>query len=311
MHDGAEAISYALAAFPPGIAHDAERRVALMLGERLASGIAETPRSSRLTGDGFPFELGFCTADNRLRFTIEPGAEGLDPHNRLRVASELIGRMGGAPIPADVLDDLRAMQCNQPLQYGAWIGCRAGQGDAAFKLYAEVPPNGQTARLCPPPRLGDRIAAPRMVAYTAATGLFESYFRVPSLEPRHLPAVLAPAGMEAHAPALVAFVEDAYGYTVRGRLPGPSIGLSYVQDATESRVTVHFYARALWGSDARIRRSFSRVAGARGWDAAPYLHATAPMAGRESWKTFHGIFGITLAPSQPIALSIGVRPVEP
>jgi hypothetical protein len=304
------AIDYALSAFPPRIARQAEGPIRLMLGDGLTSETSDARGSSRLTGDRFPFEIAFCTADDRLRFTIEPGASDLDPRHRLEVASELMREMSES-VPPDVLDDLCAMQSDRPLTYGAWIGCRVDGEGMALKLYAEVPPGGQTAGLYPAPRLSDRTVVPQILAYTPATQEFESYFRVASLEPRHLPAVLAPAGIETQSQWLVGFVEEAYGYVVRGRLPGPSVGISYAAGPTRRRVTLHFYARAIWGSDARIRRGFSRVASACAWDERAYLHVTAPIAARESWKTFHGLFGITLEQSQPISLSIGVRPVKP
>jgi hypothetical protein len=117
--------------------------------------------------------------------------------------------------------------------------------------------------------------------------------------------------MEAHASWLVEFVEEAYGHTVRGRLPGPSVGVSYVAGAESSLATLHFYARALWGSDARIRQGWSRLASRSGWDPETYLRATWPLAGRESWRTFHGLVGITLEAPPRVAVSIGVRPLTP
>jgi hypothetical protein len=306
------AIGQALAAFPAGLARRAAGSIRMVLGGRLASGRAGAWRASRLTGDGFPFELGFCTGDDRLRFTVEPDDGGLDPRTRLDVAAELAEAVDQAPVPPRVLDDFRAIQAGASLAYGAWIGCRVGAERTAVKLYAEVPPGGKHASLgALGPALTDRIVVPRMLAYSPATLAFEAYFRVSSLEPRHLPAVLAPAGMEAHASWLADLVQDTYGHAVRGRLPGPSVGVSYIAGPARARCTLHFYARALWGSDARIRRGWSRLARGLGWDDQAYLRVTRPLAARESWRTFHGLVGISLEEPPRIAVSIGVRPVVP
>jgi hypothetical protein len=280
-----------------------------MLGERFARGCSDAWRSSRLTGDGFPFEIAFSTADDRLRFTLEPGGHDLDPHQRLDRASELMNLLSDDPVPPNVLQQSRAMQLAAPLKFGAWVGCRISEEGAAFKLYAEVPPGRLSSLNDLPLTLSDRTIIPRMFAYSPATGVFESYVRVPSLEPHHLPAVLAPAGLEAQAPWFINFIEEAYSHVVRGRLPGPSVGVSYVTERGSTRITLHFYARALWGSDARIRRGFSRVARAFDWDTERYLEMTAPMATRESWRCYHGIFGITLSRFLPTSLTIGLRPI--
>ena len=304
------AIGHALSTCGLPIATRAADIIRVLLAERLASSEPGAWRSSRLTGDGFPFEIAFCTADDRLRFIAEPGSHELEPHHRLDLANELIGLLSEDQIPADVLNDLRAMQSDAPLRYGAWIGCRVSEERTVFKLYAEVP-EGRTLSLdCAPLELSDRRIVPRMLAYAPAKGEFESYVRVPSLEPCHLPAVLAPIGMEDRAPWLTQFLEDIYGYSMRGRLPGPSVGVSYVMEPPRA-ITLHFYARALWGSDARIRRNFAQLAQSFNSDTSAYLALTEPIATRESWQTFHGIAGITLTSFAEPSLTIGLRPVGP
>jgi hypothetical protein len=306
------AVDHALSAFPQPVACQAAAIARTIFEARVCSADLDGWAGSPLTGDGFPFELSFCTADDRLRFTAEPGPSDLDPERRLTVAAELVERLSGDRIPPDVLNALGAIQRGAHLKYGAWIGCRVATEGRAFKLYVEIPDGAQTAAVCQPQlRLPDRTISTRMLAYSPAADSFESYVRVDSLEPRHVPAVLAPVGLESRTAELVDFIAAAYGYAIRGRLPGPSVGVSYITGTPAiPRVTLHFYARALWGSDARIRRQFPRWAGARAWNPDPYLHATAPMAARESWKTFHGLLGIT-PDREGMSLTIGLRPVSP
>lgn len=304
------AIAHALSAVPADLASRAETAIRSLLGERLADPSPESWRSSRLTGDGFPFELAFSTADARLRFTLEPGPAGLDPRDRLAVALDALGRVSGEPVPEDVGRHLVAMQSGRTLAFGGWVGGRVGPADTAFKLYAEVPPDAPVMRLVERPiALGDRTVVRRMVAYSPASRAFEWYIRVPSLEPRHLRAVLRPALKETEASRLLEIIEDAYGYRVSGRLPGPSVGVSYLNRRGAPTVTLHFYARALWGSDARIRRGFERMGRALGWDPGPYLQVTAPIATREDWRTYHGILSISLDPANVVSFAIGLRPV--
>ena len=303
------AIGRALSAFDQPLASSAEGLARALLEARAGRTPPGRWGGSPLTGDGFPFELAFCTADHRLRFTVEPGAPDLEPSNRLDAANAVLRRLGAEAMPADLLEACRAMQGQGPLKYGAWISCRVGAEGCAFKRYVEVPAEAQGPLTQAPVRLPDRVVLMRMIGYSAGAETVETYARISSLEPRHVAAVLAPAGLEARAAECLAFIEAAYGHTIRGRLPGPSVGVSYVRGpGAAPRVTLHFYARALWGSDARIRTRFSCIAAAFGWNPDVYLRVTEPMHAREDWKTFHGLLGITLDPSG-MSLTIGVRPV--
>jgi hypothetical protein len=303
------AIDHALSAFPAAEALQAAAAIRCACGPRLASGVPEAWTGSRLTGDGFPLEISFSTADPRLRFTVEPGGRGLPMRERLEFAASVVETVGGIGVPEATLSGLRAMQADTPLAYGAWVGCRTASSGTDCKLYVEVP-RGAPMRVRSLV-LDERDVVPRMLAYSPSGNSFEAYCRVPSLEPRHLPAVLEGIDGEARARWLLEFIEDAYGHRVRERLPGPSVGVSFLRHAQEKRVTLHFYARALWGSDSGIRRGFSRIARAIGWDDEAYLRVTAPLAERDEWRTYHGLFGITIDAAHCMFLSIGVRPIAP
>jgi len=304
------AISWALSGMPAHLRSRAEHVIRAMLGARLADPSPDAWRLSRLTGDGFPFEIAFSTADPRLRFTLEPGLAGLDPRLRLGVAIREIGGLAREPVPGSVAESLAAMQAGRSLAFGAWVGCRVGTTDRVFKLYAEVPPDATAGWIGDRPiDLVDRTVVWRMVAYSPVDRAYEWYGRVPSLKPRHLTAVLAPAMLQSEAARVVEVVEEAYGHRVTGRLPGPSVGISYLNRGGAPRVTLHFYARALWGSDARVRVGFQRMARDLGWDPSVYLETTAPIASREDWRTFHGLLSISLDQKSALSLAIGVRPV--
>ena len=299
------AIDGALAVFSPDVAHKARLLTRVMFAERVTSGRPDRWDGSRLTGDGFPFELSFCTADDRLRFTVEPGRRDLEPDERFDFALAVMERCGAA-VPDHVVERCRAIQRHAVLTYGAWVGCRVSSEGHSLKLYVEMPDAQRATLPTPPFALPDRPILMRMLAYSPAG--YESYVRVPSLEPRHLPAILAPAGLAHRAAELMEVLRQAYGYRIRGRLPGPGVGISFGGTESAPRVTVYLFARSLWGADARIRQQFVRVAGASGWNPAAYLEVTAPMAVRESWQTYHGLLGVTLDRSS-MCFAVGVRPV--
>lgn len=303
------AIDHALAAFPAAEARQAAAAIRHACGIRIASPEADAWKGSRLTGDGFPLELAFCTADARLRFTVEPGGRATALTSRLDAAATVAAMVGGAVMPPHVLAGLRAIQEDAALLYGAWLGCRIGPRGTDCKVYSEVP-HGAPLHL-ESLVLAGREATPRIVGCDLASGALEAYCRVRSLEPRHLPAVLDLAGAGSRAAWLLEFLEDAHGYRIAGRLPGPSVGVSFVRHAEHPRVTLHFYARSFWGSDGGIRRGFARVAQATGWDGSTYLRVTEPIAQRDEWRTHHGLFGVTLDAAQRLSLSIGVRPIAP
>jgi hypothetical protein len=299
------AIDHALAAFDAPSACCASRAIADALAERLACDDPWT--GSRLTGDGYPCEIAFATSDARVRFTVEPGAPSLAAGARLDVAARVLERLGDPAIPQAMVAGLREMQAAGPLSYGAWIGGRVGAHGFAGKLYVEVPPGAALrARSL---QLPGREVTPRMVAYVPATGTFEAYFRARALEPGELAAVLVAIGAEQRAQQVHDFIEEAHGHRIRDRYPGP-VGVSYGWPNPD-RLTLYFYARSMWGPDAAIRRGFSHVARGLGADDGAYLRATEPMAERNDWKTWHGLFGLTLDTAGALSAAIGIRPVAP
>ncbi len=132
----------------------------------------------------------------------------------------------------------------------------------------------------PQPRLPDRIAKLRMIAYSPASQQWEVYYRVKSLAPYHVPRVLAPCGLDSRTEELLDYLTQAYGHSLGVRLPGPSVGVSYSMRSPENpqSVTLFFFARVFWGADARIRQRFGRFSNALGWDDSRY-----PRGSRQTW----------------------------
>lgn len=314
------ALNRALDSFSASTRQRAATALRAALRERVQTDGERAWTSSRLTGDGFPVEITFTTADNRLRYTVEPASVYQSPRSRVQTAFQLINALDSHVVPDEVITVLKRIQDQGTLQFGAWLGGRHTDEDSEHKIYVEVP-DGETGSVAiaglpfayPQPALPDRDVTLRMIAYSPTSRQWEMYFRVKSLAPYHLPRILAPAKLNERSEELLCFVSEAYGHPLRERLPGESVGVSYTlraEDHTPQSVTLFFFARVFWGGDARIRHRVSTLAKQLNWDDTRYQQLTSPLETRRSWMTYHGILGITLAGNGQFALSIGVRPPE-
>jgi hypothetical protein len=325
------ALDQALDVFPADTAARAAAALQTLLHDRISDGGEDAWSASRLTGGGFPVEITFTTADDRLRYTLEPAGRSVTPRQRLEAAIHMIDILSPAALPEYVAQAFRSLQRSGVLTFGAWIGGRHSAAESQYKIYAETPDvdaahgilsaalSAWVAEI-PVARLYDRSASLQMVAYSPSSEQWELYYRVKSLTPYHVPGALAPVGLASQTEELLSYVKDAYGYPLGERLPGESVGISYSVRAANAEssasqpgaqsVTLYFFARALWGGDARIRRQFGRFSAALGWDDGRYQKITAGLSSRRIWKTYHGIVGITLLRGGKMALSIGVRPCE-
>lgn len=285
---------------------------------------------SSLTGDGFPLELAFTTADfsvveGHLRYTVDPGGPDLPATERLGHAIALLDELGSPAPNADLLELLAHWQRAAPpdaLHYGAWVGgrhavsCLGNAPMDRFKLYVETPLGDQEARpdliaahLDPSPLLPGRVLELRMLALEPATGRMEFYFRIRHLQTLALGHLLHPAGLRQRLDELLEFIRQAYGHPLDERIPGGSVGFSYaVAPGEPTAFTLFLFTRLLWGGDGRIRQRFYERLQSAGLDPAPYWQVTAPLAKRDIYETYHGLLGFTLAALAPIQLSLGVRP---
>lgn len=307
------ALEQALAVFPDGVARRAAAALRMMLHERMATGDARAWSSSKLTGDGFPVEFAFTTADDRLRYTVEPASWQDSPQRRLDMAIDLLSALASSTIDEEMISRWRRAQSQGRLHYGAWLAGRHGPVDGEYKIYVEAPDTDAGDSLpgvYPRPRLPDRAPKMRMVAYSPDAKQHEVYYRIQSLAPYHMPRVLAPCGLEARSQELLSYLTEAYGHALGERLPGASVGVSYAlcSQAEPHSVTLFFFARVFWGADARIRQMFGRCSRAMNWDDSRYQQITAELVSHHTWMTQHGILGVTLARDGRLYLSIGVRP---
>ncbi|MCC6456074.1 MAG: hypothetical protein IT328_14060 [Caldilineaceae bacterium] len=331
QHPAIQAVLEALAQESPDPAQRASLSLARLLHNHdAAPNQPEWWNSSQLTGGGFPVEFAFTTADRSVRYTADIGGTPIAPTTRLALAQEMIRHFGEPDLSPQVASALQALQHSGSLRYGAWVGGKHAAGGDRFKLYCEVPgddmprdkmpgdgaPDARHLRSAllaaghlPLPRLPDRAVQLRMVGYEPATQRMEAYFRVTPMATYHLPNLLQPLGMVTEARRLIGFIERLYGYPLRDKVPGGSVGFSYsLGPGGRGVFTLFLFARALWGGDRNIRSKMSFHAQQQGWDPAAYLAITASLAQRNVYQTFHGMVGLTVVPEMPIQISIGLRP---
>src|SRR5262245_27962380 len=96
------ALDRTLDGFPADMASRAATALRSLLHDRIAADGERAWSSSRLTGDGFPVEMTFTTADDRLRYTVEPGSAAATPRQRLDTVIQLVNTLGPAPLPEGV-----------------------------------------------------------------------------------------------------------------------------------------------------------------------------------------------------------------
>lgn len=264
--------------------------------------------ASGLTGDGFPFELSFTTADDDLRWTFDPAALRPLPGRRRAVLAAL-RRAGWRCEPG--LWRL-AQRGAGAASFGAWAGGRHGRaGTTALKLYLDWR-DGPAARAAvaemglPRPAHLPALSVP-MLGLGPGPDRREVYYRAEP-PPEALANLLAPAGLEARAGELRGLIEESWGHRLRDRFPGGRIGISYARGAEGAvSVTLFLFARSLWGGDARIRERMLRLLDGAGRATRPYAVATRALVLRDRAETRHGIVALTPAGGQ-VVWGVGLRP---
>jgi hypothetical protein len=211
-------------------------------------------RWSRLTPTGFPIELTVAR-DALRRWTSEVAGPEVAEASRLGLVAEVLGE-AGTPVPAGLLDSLRAHQSRGTLRYGAWLGGRSpeGPGPARYKLYAEVPrdaaldvsalPGAMRRMLEHTPGTG-RV---RMIGVEPARHRCEVYLRLDPIEPEDLRPLFSAAGCGSALDILEAVLPDG-----TRRLRGRPLGLSIASaDGAPAEVSLTMAARSFFPGSPQL-----------------------------------------------------------
>src|SRR5262245_66649866 len=86
----APALDRVLEAFAENIADRGRTSLGEILYDRVCASDSQAWTCSRLTGDGFPVEINFTSADDRLRYTAEPASWSIEPQHRCDRAIQLV-----------------------------------------------------------------------------------------------------------------------------------------------------------------------------------------------------------------------------
>ena len=256
--------------------------------------------NSILTGDGFPLVCTFTTADCALRWTADLSPEG-DNRRRADLTVQAFGRLTGT-----------AFDLPHPgtASFGAWLGGRVGcDGELSFKLYKEPGDSDGCGPLNMPSLAGFQPKL-RMIGYGAEQDVREYYYRFEDSTPYLLKCLMAIAEQSHRFRDVMELIERNARRPTDSALPGRAIGASFafVNGGSLPLLTIYFFARALWGSDAAIRRRFIPILQAAGQRTKPYAQASAPIGARRKLHTLHDMAALTIAPDGH-AWSIGLRPM--
>lgn len=274
---------------------------------------------SPLTGDGFPLEFNFSSASDALTYTTEVAGPSVDPLQRLALIDVLLERLGARPAP-HLMTALSGMQTHGKLRFGAWLRVRLVETEPVAKIYAETPESAAGDAQSPLLEvLGVRSLLPgasaprvRMIGYDVDSGALEFYFRQRNLEPWQLERLCQIAGFGERFAELAETIGMAAGRPLGSGMPGTQTGFSMTLDNHNRpvRFAAFFFARSLFGGDARIRRSLLRLAQNAGSDLGAYSMVSAPLANRDHAQTLHGMVGFSVATHGPVHLGVGLRPPD-
>lgn len=274
---------------------------------------------SLLTCDGFPVEFAFAESDDTIRYVAEVSGPEIDPAERLGIAERKLTLLGEINAQKEISELLHKIQISGPLQYGAWIGGRHGQGGDRFKLYVEVPESNYEEReFLIRDMLGTVDLLPRrkprfqMIGYEPATSRLEIYFTINGLEFWEVERLLSLAGMRTQWPALRSLIEETHWYRPEFSLTQSMVGFSFAaqKDREEIEFTLFRYARSVFGTDKNIRIRILDLAKLKNWDLKCYEAISLPVAERDMWNTKHGIISFVVKPESKPTLSITLRPPD-
>jgi hypothetical protein len=274
---------------------------------------------SELTGDGFPVEFAFSSADSALRYTAEVAGPEVDDRARLPIALQWLDQREPGALPAATAELFGRLQSAGALRYGAWISGRHDDRRDRHKLYLEVPdPLSEAARDLTRNLLGAeallerRASQLRMVGYDPAVDRIELYFRADGLELWEAARALHRVGLADGEKDLWALIAEACDRPLRNRLPGGRAGFSLSFDAGRqpASFTIFHHAVEVFGGDGSIRARVLALAKSRGWNFDLYEALSAPLMDRATNQTDHTMVGFTIARQSVPALQIGLRPPE-
>ena len=274
---------------------------------------------SRLTGDGFPVEFAFSSADEAIRYTTEVAGPEVEEERRLDHALEHLAGLAGLRLSEETDTLFHRIQASRHLRYGAWAGGRHGAGTDRYKLYVEVPPEGEKeARLFLDTLMEgvpfQSICETRLVMIGCEPGSsrIEFYFRANRPEPWEVSLLMRRVGLTSRVEEFFNLIEDASETSLHRLLSAPPLGFSIAvtHHGEPGAFSLFMTGGSLFGSDRAIRRRVLELGLQKGWGLKNYALISQPLARRTGWNTWHGLFSFVAVFDGPPILQIGLRPPE-
>ena len=271
---------------------------------------------SPLTGDGFPVEFAFTTADAAIRYTTEIAGPETAPSVRLPLAQQLLAQLGVLPLPTELCDRVARLQATGPLQYGAWVSGRHNATSDRYKLYLEMPTEltAKTLNQIAPDWAGSsclphRSVSLRMIGYDLSAARIERYYHVEGLAFWEIDRLLYQLGLSNPAAVWQNLFCQMSHLSLSSALPGNHIGFSLsLSDQGVPTVSLFTFARSVFGCDLRARQQLLRLAAQHGWNLSLYERLSEPLIAQTGADTAHGMVTVVIAPI-PV-LGIGLRPPQ-
>ena len=297
--------------------------------------------ASLLTPSGVPLEFTFRSDSDTLVYTAEPGSSTYSPHTKWSVIRAITatdqmeypssvgaaprGRLdgpmtnvmardqgghGGPPLP--VLVDMLRQQPGQ--RFGCWLGVRQGMGVASYKVYQEVTPAARQHTRDALDRLVPGLdrsipLVPQLVGQSLPAGAIEFYLRIPDPRPATLHALLGAIGAAGQLRLCresLAGLADLPLSQLHERI---RLGLSYrLAPDQPPVVSLFLHSVQISEHDRSVRTRLLELAAQLGLDFARYARATVFLHDLAPPLPFHGLIGLSVAPTGRLSLSAGVSP---
>jgi hypothetical protein len=273
---------------------------------------------SRLTADGFPFELVFSSLDPSIRYTVEVCGPEQSPGRRLSSACLQLSTLGLGGLPDSQLRSMASLQAGGSLKFGCWLGGRSSKDADRYKLYIETPPETRIQdwlNLLPGvPELQIPLTwRLHMVGCELAPGSTELYFAGPEINAWEITQLPRYIGLRSAPPELLDLVRRAFGRELPAAFPGDTTGWS-LAFSPDGAVTYTFFlfAKHLGDDNGPLRDWMQQIGSSLSWDLSLYREIASPLwTDRRCLDRGHGMVAFSAMPDGRLGMAIGLRPPDP
>jgi len=273
---------------------------------------------SRLTGDGFPMEFSFSSAENAISYTTEIAGPDIPESTKVKLAASLLAERTQVPQDGKITELISQLMQQQDLRYGAWMGGRHGfTGEDRYKIYLEITEAsrgiGDTffQRLTGNSSVLDREHYRlRMISIDNANK-WEYYFRFFHIDVWQLLYIMRSIGFAEQGRELLDFITLISKRKVDQSFTGNNLGFSITLDTFGSAQAISIFTynyKIFEPGDRYIRKKLLEFSDRFGWDFNSYTQITEPIAFKTGRLTNHGLVAFSISRAGTKILQVGLRP---